>query len=269
MRYKLAALVVALVGTLVLSAVPASALMAGGGSSERPTIGTTVHRTPGAGQHYLDYIDRPDVKTVGKAQCTKALRDRTGPWMCLGAPPDAPVQHRVFCNIEGCWNVADSTHASWEGGGYYGYGATTLGNVDLYFKVTISGFNTYSYPVRFKSTRGVRNLFIEGERLYISSTYPGGNGVSNGASWAHIGPYSVSAGSTKSWASPGYKSRETTARTISIVHMWTWSDPSSSYPGKWWVYTKSNKAYWHDVGYRFIDDDDNYPYDASNAGYEP
>ena len=273
-RKPVAVLVAALSFVLALGLAPASALVVATGDGAATDPGPpAAGRVPGAEQDYLDAIDRPDFAAVGQAQCDKPIPDRVGAWMCLGLPPAEPAggtqELLSYCNIEGCWDVVDSTHATWYGSGYYGYGDQQLGKVHLDFKVTLNGYQTISYPVRFESTRGVRNLYVEGERLYLSATYPGGNSVLGGDTWAHVGPYTVSANTKKTWPYPGYKSYEKTASRISIVHQWTWMDPSSSYPGKWWLWTKSNVAYWKDVGYRFLVDDDNRPTNPSDAGYTP
>lgn len=83
----------------------------------------------------------------------------------------------------------------------YGYGGTPLGTGDAYFRVTMNGAQSTTSPVWFKSTRAVTYAVIEGERLYLSLAYPGGNAVSP-STWGYYGPTGIrAAGSQISWGS--------------------------------------------------------------------
>lgn len=269
---KLTVAVMVLFTTLALGATSAGAI-SDTGSADTPTPPVDVPRVPGANQRYLDAIDKPDVETVGEAECGKAIADRQGRWMCLGLPPQAGGPNNLrsnllsACSIEGCWDVTDSTHATWFGGGYYGINDKQLGELDLDFRVSLVGYRTDSYPFRFESTRSVKALKLTGERLYISSAYPGGNSISGGATLRTKLIGDVPWNTRKTWPWPGYRSYENTARRISVVHMYEWRD--ITYSGTWWVWAKSNIAEWRDVGYRFPIDDDNYPYNKSDAGWSP
>ncbi len=114
----------------------------------------------------------------------------------------------------------------------YGYGTRTLGTASVVSDVTINGFQTISKPVEFKSNTAVSSLIMEGERLYISPTYPGGNGVNHGASRSFYGPIYPSTGFYAQWVPNGYKAYENTVQTGSVVHEMSWT--VAGYPGSWY-----------------------------------
>ena len=160
------------------------------------------------------------------------------------------------------------TWAEFNGGAYYGYGSTQLGYVTLFIRVIMNGAQSVSNPVRFSSTRGVRDLYIEGERLYLSAAYPGGNSVSP-STWAHVGPFTVSANTNKFWPSPGYKSYETTVSRATITHEFIWRDPSSNYPGQWWMYVKSDVLHRQSSGAYWFSTDADLPATPVSSGWRP
>jgi hypothetical protein len=60
----------------------------------------------------------------------------------------------------------------------------------------------------------------------------------------------VSAGQQCKWTS-GYKSYNNTTSWASIVHEYSWQDPSSAYPGTWYLYVKSTKLLHSGSNYLF------------------
>jgi hypothetical protein len=201
-----------------------------------------------------DYLgeDQPD-------QCDVPVSERIGQWVCLDeaasqqasearqaerartADAGEPVRPLRYCSGKGCWaryNVADS---DFSGKGTFGYGTTPIGSVTLYYEVKLNGGESRSKPVNFTSTAPTKSLHIEGDRLYYSQAYPGGNPVNDGDefnSW-HRGAFP--AHQTVQWTPNGYKAYENTVQHTSVVHEWVWTHPS--YRGAWYFYAKSIKAH--------------------------
>lgn len=215
-----------------------------------------------------------EIAATGAEQCSVPVAIRVGAWICLepktraitAVPLPPPPKGSTHCNSFVCWTRISSAQSEFDGGGPYGFGNTTLGRVQVYAKITMNGAQSVSSPVRFTSTRGVRNLTIEGDRLYISSAHPEGNAVSPSV-WAHYGPVSAAAGSQVTWKPNGYKSRETTVAWASIVHNFVWQDPSSNYPGRWYFYVKSNKLKRQSSGVYAFEAADSLPTQPSGQGW--
>lgn len=201
------------------------------------------------------------------SQCAHPLAQRVGAWVCGDITPAkaSAIQTQAradlskaapgaltsgTCNASGCWNTYNSYSSDFSGSGWYGYGSTSLGNINWYFDATYTGFAELSKPVWFRSTRGVSSLVFTGDRLYISASYPGGNPVNGGASYRTY-PYGSSSANVTAYWNGGYGSYENTVQWTTIVHEVSWRDPSSSYPGQWYFYAKSVKALRNSGGYTF------------------
>lgn len=195
------------------------------------------------------------VEATGSDQCSLGVEEREGAWIC----PDATTTSRPanwiskaagevraesgVCSALGCYYYYDSTMAYFDGAGQYGYGGTKLGDIYLYVEDYFSGGSSTSKRFQFESTRGIRTINASGERLYFSSAHPEGYPVSGGATykvWGVHGPYGAGALVT-AWGTTGYTAYEGTAAWAGIAHQFEWTDPSSSYPGTWWVWWKSPK----------------------------
>jgi hypothetical protein len=100
--------------------------------------------------------------------------------------------------------VSSVTNSEYSATGYLGYGDTQLGKVTLFFQVSLNGRRSVSRPVRFESTIGVRDLVIEGNRLYYDSNWPAGHPVSPSV-FAHHSSGNVVGGELAQWAPNGYK----------------------------------------------------------------
>jgi hypothetical protein len=252
------------------------------------TTGAVSQATTSDDVSYADYLDDantlydPDsgqyiiVETVGSAQCGKTLPEREGAWMCLenatyGTDPvdptwvssdelmgeqenlsQAAVASTATCVLGGCWTRESSVRTTFKGSGWYGYGGTTLGNAEIHFRVALSGFATKSTNVWFRSTRGVRDMVFAGDRLYLSAKYPGGAPVNNGAAYRYYPFGKVAANTTATWLG-GYGSYENTVQYATIVHNYSWKDPSSQYPGRWYFYAKSIRMVKGSNGYTYPD----------------
>jgi hypothetical protein len=70
-----------------------------------------------------------------------------------------------------------------------------------------------------------------------------------------------------SWNPNGYKSYENTTAWASIVHEWTWHDPSSAYPGRWYFYAKSIKLKRQDSGAYFFEGESSLPKTPAGSGW--
>jgi hypothetical protein len=212
-------------------------------------------------------------------QCARPLAARAGNWFCLGTAARAKAAHdrarralglpdaaAGYCRVEGCWTRYSAVSADFAGSGTYGYGKTHLGDVSMYFEVTMNGAQSTSRPVWFESTRGVRDFVIEGDRLYLSSAHPEGKPVSP-SKYSFYGPVSAAAHQRISWNPNGYKSYENTTAWASIVHEWTWHDPSSAYPGRWYFYAKSIKLKRQDSGAYFFESESSLPTTPAGSGW--
>lgn len=212
----------------------------------------------------------------GADQCSLSVSKRSGAWICDGtASETAALRDKLdrlglrkkarsataqassasaavtplsvptssYCPHTGaCWAQYSLTDSDFYGTADYGYGTKPLGIISYYFEVKLNGAQTISKPVWFQSSRGLKQVTFEGERLYISAAHPEGNPVSP-STYSVYGPVTnVPAGAQTSWTPSGYKSYENTTQWVSVVHEVTWEDPSSSYPGHWHWYAKSIKA---------------------------
>lgn len=155
---------------------------------------------------------------------------------------DAAATPQEYCPHQGaCWTQYSVTDSDFAGTGIYGYGSTGLGTAELYFEVKMNGAQTISKPVYFSSTRGIKSLTMEGERLYLSSAHPDGRPVSP-STYSPYGPINnIGAGVKTYWRPNGYKSYENTTAWATVVHEATWTDPSSQYPGRWYYFAKCIK----------------------------
>jgi hypothetical protein len=202
-------------------------------------------------------------EATATAQCAKPLATRVGPWACapdvvktdaqrkaavldgitsgaLTADATAVAASTGYCTYLGCWTNFTSSNTNFVGGGYYGYGTTTLGSSHLVFEVNIAGYGTTSKPFNVYTTRGTKNTSLSGERLYLSATYPGGKGVNGGLSYRTSPCGARAAYVSCQWAATaGFGTYENTAQKITISREASWTDPSSAYPGRWYFYAKS------------------------------
>lgn len=260
--------VIALVG-LLLPAVTSSAQVpppmtsgTSNGSAIVPAVGiaTSAAQTK-APPMTPAQIAQADATAV--AQCAKPLSQRVGAWQCspgvqtqaqrkddlesarqkgaLTASSTAVAASTGYCNGWGCWSYLASYRSYFSGGGYYGYGSTSLGSFHMEFEVTMSGAASVSKPFYDYTSRGTKSTTLSGNRLYISATYPQGNQVNGGAAF-RTSPCGAR-GSYQScvWPYGGYGSYENTTTWATIAHQANWTDPSSSYPGRWYFYAKSIK----------------------------
>ena len=212
-------------------------------------------------------------------QCARPLAARVGNWFCFGTVAQAKAARdrarralglapaaAGYCRVEGCWDRYNARAADFAGSGTYGSGRTHLGNISMYFEVKMSGAKSTSKPVWFESTRGVRDFVMEGDRLYLSSAHPEGKPVSP-SQYSHYGPVSAAAHQKVFWKPNGYKSYENTTAWASIVHEWTWHDPSSAYPGRWYVYAKSIKLRRQSSGAYYFELDKSLPKTPAGSGW--
>jgi hypothetical protein len=195
------------------------------------------------------------VSAIGQSQCAKPLAERSGNWLCPASPIPASIasSNEGYCKIQGCWSVYSEVASGYSATGYFGYGDTQLGEVQLYFEVTLKGAQSRSRPVRFESSAAVVNLIFEGNRLLYTPRYPAGIPV-GGAGNSHLAG-KIPAGETVQWTPNGYKAYYNKASEQSVWHEWSWN--MAGHPGTWYFWAKSVKFV--DVGkgtYHFGHDDD-------------
>lgn len=213
-----------------------------------------------AGGGYRQYLDGAATTSLGGAsQCTKQMHERVGHWLC---PNNARVwQARSsaapnssgsgwYCAIDGCWDVYGTAKSDYYGSGEFGFGGTVIGSAYFHFDVSLNGGQSASKPVTFYSTAETGSLVMEGDRLYYSARYPGGNQVDHGSRWSFFPRYyALPAYDTAYWSPNGYVAYENTVQTGSVVHEWVWTVPG--YPGSWYYYAKSVKFNKTRSGYSF------------------
>jgi hypothetical protein len=90
------------------------------------------------------------------------------------------------CKVEGCWHTYSATKSDFYGAISYGWGDKNLGTVEVYFEINSSGAELRSKPFWFESTRRLKDLVFEGDRLYLSTKFPGGNSIKD--TWAQYDP---------------------------------------------------------------------------------
>ena len=225
------------------------------------TAGTAAASSPAA------RIAHPGatVRAIGQTQCAKPLAERSGNWLCPDSliPASTASSNEGYCRMQGCWSVYSEVASGYSATGYFGYGDTQLGEVQLYFEVELNGAQSRSRPVRFESSAAVVNLIFEGNRLSYTHRYPAGIPV-GGAGNSHLAG-DIPAGETVQWTPNGYKAYYDNASEQSVWHEWSWN--MADYPGTWYFWAKSVK--FDRVGkttYHFGHDDD-LGEDPAGSGY--
>ena len=184
-----------------------------------------------------------------QAQCGRSAGERAGAWLCMAPQAvqaqaaraaDVGLPASRYCKISGCWHVSSVTNSEYSATGYFGYGDRQLGKVTLFFQVSLNGRQSVSKPVRFESTIGVRDLVIEGNRLYYDSNWPAGHPVSPSV-FAHHSSGNVTGGKLAQWTPNGYKAFPPPAYVGSVWHQWSWQ--MAGYPGTWYFYATSVLIY--------------------------
>ncbi|MGC4744676.1 hypothetical protein ACLQ28_03270 [Micromonospora sp. DT201] len=187
------------------------------------------------------------VTTTGADQCSSPVNARKGAWIC---PDTSKARSNAgTCSALGCWYYVANYWAEFSGDGIYGYNGTTLGYTEFFIEVQFSGGSSTSKPFQFESTRGTKQVRASGERLYFSSAHPEGYPVSGGATyktWSG-GPYGAGA-LVNGFGSGGYTAYEGTVPHAGVAHQFDWTDPSSSYPGRWYTFIKSPKFHRNSAG---------------------
>lgn len=253
-----------------------SALLVAGG------VGSTAAAGEAAAS-YRDFLDEGvTVMAAGADQCAKPTAERTGSWLCdtdtdtdgssdgpktLAQKADGGGRRVGHCTLAGCWHRVGPAEAEFSGGGTYGFGKTPLGRVRVFIRIKMNGAQSVSQPVRFRSTRGLGSLTMEGERLSVSKAPPEGTPVPN-HTYSIYGPKKAPADRWVEWKPNGYKSYEKKAKVATIVHNFVWTDPSSEHPGRWYFYVKSIKLRKHESGRYDFQDEKDLPKDAHGAGYK-
>jgi hypothetical protein len=236
--------------------------------------------------------------TADDPQCTKPVRERVANWFCLTDSEDRARGHETaaerraepsagertsdkdshaeesttaavaaseeYCLTVGCWYRNSSISASFNfRRGFFGYGSTTLGEVDAYADITMtSGAAHRSKPVYFGSTRTV-SLTMEESRLKVTGSYPGGTEI--GGSWSHYGPVPVGVGDTVYWDPNGYTYLTKDGTHQSMYHSFTWS--TAGYPGVWRMYFKSQKLISTNNTNWYFSSPSNLPYYPGSGAY--
>jgi hypothetical protein len=75
------------------------------------------------------------------------------------------VPNSGTCSALGCYYYGANYWVYFDGSGVYGYGGTILGHIYLYVEDYFSGGSSTSKRFQFESTRGVKTLVAQGERL--------------------------------------------------------------------------------------------------------
>jgi hypothetical protein len=195
------------------------------------------------------YVESTETRPTS-LQCAKPLSQRTGNWACLTTkfnikPPrtsDGTVQPNLnsYCLVTACWTRETDFQTIMTGLGPYGYGSTTLGDITIQLKVTYSGLTAIVKPFTFYDTRGVSSLLSTGEMLYYSGAKPAGYPVEGGATYQCRETYNIGAETTvNDFGTNGYSGSSYNVTVSGFVGEWMWTDPSSAYPGQWYVTEKS------------------------------
>jgi len=225
-------------------------------------------------------------------QCAKPLAERTGGWSCpkeTAATPaeslrklqaelgkdkvsDADIAEVAaasgWCTVEGCWTQVDAYRTSFSlSSGAYGYGRTPLGTMSFSFKTVTAGTKFTVYSASFKTnSRGNRQGWINREILYLSAAYPGGNSQSPRQFSVYSDPDNIQSAGV--WLTAPDKSWYQTVQQPTAAVEVGWHDPSSAYPGEWYVYAKSIK-YKRQTNSTYTTQGTSVPSDEAGAGWQP
>lgn len=240
---------------IALLAVPAALTAGTAAAASSPTA-----RSAAAGK-YPGGI----VSSAGQSQCARPQAERLGNWLCMvnPIPADTASSNKGYCKIQGCWYVYSVTKSGYSATGYFGYGDTLLGKVQLYFEVTLNGAQSRSKPVRFEASAAVVNMIFEGNRFLYTSKHPAGTPVGGARNSHHAG--NVPAGKTVQWTPNGYKAYYNKASEQSVWHEWNWN--MADYPGTWYFWAKSVKFVNVGKGTYHFGHDDDLGEDPAGSGY--
>ena len=114
---------------IALLTIPAALTAGTAAAASSPTA-----RIAAAGQY-----PGATVSAIGQSQCAKSLAGRSGNWLCMVDPVSARTTVEGYCKVQGCWYVYSEVASGYSATGYFGYGDTQLGVVQLYFEVVLKG----------------------------------------------------------------------------------------------------------------------------------
>lgn len=262
--------VLSTVGAMLLATIAATCCLPGEASAK------SVNHS------FRDYLKPETAHASSSGQCGKPVGERSGPWFCGARNSSLEVRAKRALRIaddetqycpppassgdpQGCWAVGDdkiSTYGTAEG--VYGFDTEFIGYGLVVYDVTLNGAQSVSNPVYFESTADISSITLEGERLYYSAEYPGGNGVNGGDSYNFITGGPQAAGDHFQWLPNGYKAYENTVAHGGVVHQATWT--VDGYPGNWYIYVKTPIFDMTSSSYRFTTPQ-NLGTDPIGAGY--
>ena len=193
---------------------------------------------------YRDYLVGSPV--ASDAQCNEPTGQRTGGWFC----PDEVVEREKrigsteFCINLGCYWRYDDFHSDFKSHKWaWGYGKTTLGQMDFYINIQQQGAEAVAKPVRYENSGATDDVTFEGELLNAA---PGAAGTPVAGTYAHHDAGHVAAGGSAHWQPNGYKNYNNTMWDHSTVGEVTWK--KSGYPGRWFFYVKSISSHADKLG---------------------
>lgn len=133
------------------------------------------------------------------------------------------------------------------------------------FKTVTAGTKFTVSSASFKTNnRGNRLGWINREIVYLSAAYPGGNSQSPRQFSVYNDPDNVQ--TVNSWlTAPNVYWYESIQQPTAAVEV-GWHDPSSAYPGEWYVYAKSIK-YKRQSNATYTTQGDSTPSDPAGAGW--
>lgn len=217
----------------------------------RPRPATTTALT-------ADSCTGPTGAVVGGVAAFDDTGDRVGGWSCPA--PEAAVNAREaltlrhgpvmaallqkygdrYCLPVGCWTRLSQERA--EGDFTIRYGIddhgrrVTLGTVTLFVEDQLQSPRIVSRrQVLTARGRGIRDVVVEGERLYLSGRCPQGCAAGHGRTYAYRVPVGPARDGRFVWAGAAYQGDADVAYGT-VVHEFTWHDAGGR-PGRWsfWV----------------------------------
>ena len=193
---------------------------------------------------YRDYL--VGSAAAADAQCNEPAGQRTGGWFCPGEVVGRGKQigSTEFCINLGCYWRFDDFHSVFKSHKWsWGYGKTTLGQMDFYINIQQQGAEAVAKPVRYENSGATDDVTFEGELLNAA---PGAAGTPVEGTYAHHDAGHVPAGGSAQWQPNGYKNYNNTMWDHSTVGQVTWK--KSGYPGRWFFYVKSISSHADKLG---------------------
>ncbi|GAA2757970.1 hypothetical protein [Actinopolymorpha rutila] len=177
-----------------------------------------------------------------------------------------------YCLPVGCWTRLSQERA--EGDFTVRYGIDdhgrriTLGTVTFFVEDWLQGPRIVSRRQDLTAGgRGIREVGIEGERLYLSGQCPRGCAVGHGTTYDYRVPVDRTRDGRFAWTGAAYQGEADVAYGT-VIHEFTWRDAAGR-PGRWFIWLKGVTVLREDAAIFFYASPDHLPSSPYQTSWRP